>query len=389
MIKKILFGLLALIILALCIIFFYVADRVDANFNTTSLEKPYKYSNQADNIFSSLEFVADLHCDALMWQRNLNLEHDWGHVDIPRLQQGNVAFQAFTMVTKSPDGLNFDNNNSSTDRITKLYMGQGKPFYTWFSLMGRATHQCRQLNGCDRSNEYFHVIGNKKEFQDFLNLRKKNKKHVASFLGAEGGHCLEGNIENVEKLYNMGVRMLGPTHFFDNELGGSAHGIEKGGLTDFGKDVIKKMDELNMIIDIAHSSDQIINDIIKLTNSPIISSHTGVDGTCDSPRNLSDKQLRAIANSDGLVGIAFFNEAVCGANIPNIVKAMRYTINLIGAEYVALGSDFDGTVDVPFDATGFPLLVDEMLRQNFTEKEIRMIMGENVKRFLLKNLPSS
>lgn len=387
MIKKILLGLLILIALAISIVVGFVADKVDADFNPTILEKPYDFTERSVELYNGLDFVADLHCDALMWQRNMNSEHNFGHVDIPRLQKGHVAFQAFTMVTKSPDNMNFDNNGSDSDRITKLVIGQGRPLYAWFSLFGRAKYQCKQLQKAAKTNDYFRLIGSKTDFQQFLSDRKTDRRHVAAFLGAEGGHCLEGNIENLGKLYDLGMRMLGPTHFFDNELGGSAHGIEKGGLSEFGKEVILEMVERQMIIDVAHSSTQLIDDVLALTDSPIISSHTGVSGHCASPRNLTDKQLRAIAERGGLVGIAFFDEAVCGATVKNIAVAMKYVRDLIGIEYVALGSDFDGTVNVPFDATGFPLLVEALLQEGFTAEEIRLAMGDNVKNFFLKNLP--
>lgn len=387
MVKKIILGLFLLIIIGVTIVVVFVADKVDADFNPTILEKPYAFTDRSVELYNSLEFVADLHCDALMWQRNMNTEHDFGHVDIPRLQKGNVAFQAFTMVTKSPDNLNFDNNGSDSDRITNLVIGQGRPLYAWFSLFGRAKYQCKQLQKAAKKNEYFRLISNKTDFQEFLKDRKKDKRHVGAFLGAEGGHCLEGKIENLGKLYDMGMRMLGPTHFFDNELGGSAHGIEKGGLSDFGREVILEMVERNMIIDVAHSSSELINDVLELTDAPIISSHTGVNGHCASPRNLTDDQLGAIAERGGLVGIAFFDEAVCGATVKNIAIAMKYVRDLIGIEYVALGSDFDGTVDVPFDATGFPLLVEALLEEGFSADEIRLAMGDNVKNFFLQHLP--
>ena len=387
MIKKILLGLLALIIIALFIVVFVVADRVDASFNTTYIEKPYDFTERSVKLLNSFDFIGDLHCDAMMWQRNMNKRHNFGHVDIPRLQEANVAFQAFTMVTKSPDGLNNDTNDADSDRITGLVIGQAKPISSWFSLFGRAMNQCNRLNKAARKNEFFSIIGSKSEFSSFLAKRKKDRKHVAAFLGAEGGHCLEGNIDNLQKLYDNGVRMLGPTHFFDNELGGSAHGVSKKGLSDFGKEVILKMDELGMIIDISHSSSQIILDIQKISSSPLLTSHSGVDGTCPSNRNLSDEELRMVAKSGGLVGIGFFELATCANTIQSIVDAMLHVKKIIGVEYLTLGSDFDGSVNTPFDVTGLPLLVESMLLNGFTEEETKAIFGDNLKRFLLINLP--
>ena len=198
---------------------------------------------------------------------------------------------------------------------------------------------------------------------------------------------MEGKLDNVQVLYDNGVRMMSATHFFDNKLGSSAHGVKKEGLTAFGRAVIEKMSSLHMIIDIAHCAPKTIDGILENATGPVISSHTGVRGTCDTERNLSDKHLRAIANSGGMVSIAMFEEAVCGVDIKATVKAIKYVSDLIGIEYVALGSDFDGSVVTPFDITGFPLIVQEMQNMGFDEADIRKVMGENVKNFLLNNLP--
>jgi len=277
---------------------------VDKERNKTVLKSPYKVSAKAQQIFNELDFVADLHCDALLWNRNLTKKENYGHVDFVRMQEGNVAFQAFTIVTKSPKGQNFDKNDAQTfDMLTPLAIGQRQPMNTWFSLMNRSIYQCKKLEKfARRFNEEFIVVKSKNDFQKLLNLRKNNKKVIGGMLGIEGGHCLEGKIENLDKAYNVGVRMLGPAHFFDNELGGSAHGINKNGLTEFGFEVLKKMDAYNMIMDIAHSSEKVIDDIFRHYKGPVLTSHTGA--------------------------------------------------------------------------------------QNFTNKEIKAIMGENVKRFLLANLPS-
>ena len=198
---------------------------------------------------------------------------------------------------------------------------------------------------------------------------------------------MDGKIENVQVLYDNGVRMMSAVHFFDNRLGSSAHGVKKEGLTQFGESVILKMVSLNIIVDIAHCSPKTIDDIFELTNGPIISSHTGVRGACDNVRNLSDKHVKAIANSGGLICIAMFEEAVCGIDAAATAKAMKYTADLVGVDFVSLGSDFDGSVMTPFDITGLPLIVEEMIKIGFNEEDIKKIMGENVKNFLLKNLP--
>jgi len=387
--KGLLFTMLAL--LAVYFLFVLIAPPiVEKGKNKTRLPKPYKISKAAATLFSTLTFVADLHCDALLWNRNLTKEEAYGHVDFPRMQKGNVALQAFTIVSKSPAGQNFyKNDGDSFDMITALSIGQGQSVGTWFSLLNRAMYQCKKLDRfARRFDDKFIVVKSKSDFQTLLDRRKTDADVIGGLLGVEGGHCLEGKIGNLDKLYTAGVRMLGPTHFFDNEMGGSAHGLSGAGLSEFGMEVIKKMEEKSMIIDVAHSSGAIIDDILRQYKGAILTSHTGVKGTHETPRNLSDRHLQEIANRGGLIGIAYFAGAIGDEGIPGIVKAMKYTRDLIGVEHVALGSDFDGSVTTPFDVTGFGLLVDEMLNQGFSEFEIKAIMGENVKRFLLEHLPS-
>lgn len=387
--KTVLFTVLAL--LAVYFIFVLIAPTyVEKSKNKTTKHKPYSISDRAQALYSSLDFVADLHCDALLWNRNLTKEEKFGHVDFPRMQKGNVALQAFTIVSKSPAGQNFyKNDGESFDMITALSIGQGQSPSTWFSLFNRAIYQCKKLHRfASKFDDKFVVVKSKDDFQNLLDKRQADKNVIGGFLGIEGGHCLEGKLDNFDKLYDAGVRMLGPTHFFDNEMGGSAHGLSGDGLTTFGFDIIKKMNETNMILDVAHSSEAIIDDVLENFKGPILTSHTGVKGTFDSPRNLSDTHVKAIADRGGIIGIAYFPGAIGNDGIDGIVKAMRYTRNLIGIDHVALGSDFDGSVTVPFDVTGFALLVDALLKADFTEVEIRKIMGENVKTFLLKNLPS-
>lgn len=375
-----------LILLVIYALFTLIAPAlVDASKNKV-ISHNTNPSERATRLVLSLDFIGDLHSDALLWDRKLHKEYYYGHVDFPRMRKGNAAFQAFTIVTKSPKGQNFDSNSAeSTDMITALSIGKGDPLHTWFSLLNRALYQCKKLHRhSKKSKEKVLVIKSKKDFEELLADRAGGKKTIGGMLGIEGGHCLEGKIENFQKLYDAGVRMLGPTHFFDNEMGGSAHGLRKEGLTTFGFEVMKKMQEKNMIMDLAHSSEKIVDQVLQNYSGPILTSHTGVDGTYSSLRNLSDRHLRGLAAKGGLVGIAYFPGAIGDEGVMGIVKAMKYTRDLIGIEHVALGSDFDGSVTTPIDVTGLPVIVDEMLRQGFSEGEIEAVLGGNLKRFLLK-----
>jgi microsomal dipeptidase-like Zn-dependent dipeptidase len=210
---------------------------------------------------------------------------------------------------------------------------------------------------------------------------------LGTLLAVEGLHALEGDAANVDTLVNAGYHMMSLTHLFDNALGGSSTGLEKGGLTDFGEDVLDRLKEQNVIIDLAHASEALIDDVLARTEEPVVVSHTGVRGTCDSPRNLSDRHIKVIAEQGGVIGVGIWDRAVCGDTPAATARAMRHVADLVGTEHVALGTDFDGTVSVPFDAAGLPHLTDALLDAGFSPKEIRQILSGNVVRVLQETLP--
>jgi microsomal dipeptidase-like Zn-dependent dipeptidase len=191
----------------------------------------------------------------------------------------------------------------------------------------------------------------------------------------------------VEVLFRAGYRMVGLAHFFDNELAGSAHGVEKGGLTPKGRETVRRLEARHMLVDLAHASARTIDDVLAVASRPVVVSHTGVRGTCDNVRNLSDDQLRRIAAGGGLVGIGYWETAVCGRDAGAIARAIAHAVAVAGADHVGLGSDFDGAVSVPFDTTGLPLLVDALLAAGLPEDQIGQVMGGNLVRLLAKSLP--
>jgi membrane dipeptidase len=332
-------------------------------------------------------WIADLHADSLLWQRNLNRDSQRGHVDFPRLQRANVALQAFSVVTKTPRKMNIERNGSDTDNITALVVAQGLPPATWNSLLARATYQADELRQqAARSDGKVRLIGSRDQLRSFIAAREKNPKLVAGWLTLEGAHALEGKLDNLDTLYQSGYRMAAPTHFFDTELSGSQHGLKKGGLTPLGRQWLRAMEQRKMIVDLAHASPATIDDVLTLAKRPLMVSHTGVRGTCANGRNLSDSQLKRIAAQGGLVGIGFWNTAVCGKDVASIARAIKYTVKLIGAEHVAYGSDFDGAVTTAIDAAGLPRLTQALLDAGLSEAQIRRVAGENVRDFLLKNL---
>ena len=386
MLRKLLKFFAVILVIAAIIFFAFVPAYIDKSKNKVTL----KVTNpEKVNWYDSIPFIADLHCDALLWNRNNLKKHSYGHVDIPRMQEANMTFQVFTVVSKTPKGINIEQNDDKTDQIALLSFAQLRNPKDWFSVKARALHQCEELyKTAKKSKGQFRVISNQTELQQFIQDRSTNNKLTAGMLGIEGAHCLNDDITNLQLFYDAGVRYIGLAHFFDNAWGGSAHGIHKEGLTEKGKELIRKMDSLHIIIDLAHASAKTIDDILALTESPVLISHTGVKGICDNNRNLSDRHLLEIGKRNGLVGIGLWETAVCGTDAAATAKSIRYVADKIGADKVALGSDFDGAIATHFDVTGLPLIVNALLKEGFNKEDIYKIMGGNVRDFFLKNLPA-
>ncbi len=381
---------LQITLLVMCIVaaFFLTIPRlVDEHQNKLVKKPPYTASERALNLHKELT-IADLHADSLLWGRDLLERGAYGQVDIPRLADGNVALQVFSLPTKTPRGLNIESNDDQSDSIFWLAIVERWPPATWKSLTQRALYQARRLHEFARGSEGgFVVIENAADLSSYLERRQHNGKLTAGLLSLEGAHALDGKLENLDVLYRAGYRMMSPTHFFDNDIGGSSAGVHKTGLTEKGREWVRQMEARQMIVDLAHASPKTIEDVLAIARRPVVVSHTGVKGTCDNNRNLSDDQIRAVAAKGGLIGIGYWDTATCGTDARAIVKAMRYVSDRVGVEHVALGSDFDGAVTAPFDTTGLVEITGAMLEAGYSEQEIRMIMGENVMRFLKSNLP--
>lgn len=365
-------------------VFFTLPRIVDQRINSVALAAPHSANARATALHNTL-FVADLHDDALLWSRDLLQRYDYGHSDLPRLQEGKVSLQVFSTVTKSPKGLNFERNGADSDSITMLVMAQRWPRATWNSLLARALYQGEKLHkAAAESGGAMRIVRSQADL-----ATPAAPGTLLALLATEGLHPLEGKLENLDALFDAGFRIMGLTHFFDNEIGGSAHGLEKGGLTPLGKQVVARLQEKSVLVDLAHASPKVIDDVLAMTRKPLLVSHTGVQGTCPGPRNLSDHHIKAIAATGGVMGIGYFEGAVCGLDTASIVKAIRYTANLVGVQHVALGSDFDGATKTAFDTTGLVRITEGLLEAGFSEEDVAAIMGGNVLRLLKAQLPAT
>jgi len=360
---------------------------IESNLNKVDPHAPYVTSPEAKALHATLD-MADLHADTLLWGRDVLERGTRGHVDVPRLTEGRFALQVFSTVTKTPRGMNYDRNTGDTDSITLLAMANAWPQKTWNSLAERALYQASLLQAAaERAPEALVLVRRKADLAAVMQKRAAGSKIVAGILATEGAHPLEGNLDNLKRLHDAGFRMIGLHHFFDNELGGSLHGVSKGGLSPFGFQAVKAMEEMGIIIDLAHSSEQVVADVLEIATKPIVISHTGVRGTCKSPRNLSDESMKAIAAKGGLIGIGYWEGAVCDYTPTGVAKAIKYAVDLVGEDHVALGSDYDGSTTVKFDASESIALVDALLKAGLTEAQVRKVTGTNTIRFLQERLP--
>jgi microsomal dipeptidase-like Zn-dependent dipeptidase len=270
------------------------------------------------------------------------------------------------------------------------YIGilQGWPFSAIGSPKGVALYQAARMQKfVEQSNGQLMLLRTRGDVASLLQQRQAGSHVVGALLGTEGAQPLEGNISNLGALYDAGFRMMAPSHFTDTAVGGSAAGVSKSGLTPLGREWVKQMEARGMVIDVAHASADTLRDVTSMATKPVVVSHTGVKGVCNNNRNLSDDQLRAVAATGGVIGVGYWDVASCGTDAASIAKAIRYTVGVVGAEHVGLGSDFDGAVTEPFDSSGMALITEALLQQGMSEHDIRLVMGENVARVLSQVLP--
>jgi microsomal dipeptidase-like Zn-dependent dipeptidase len=337
-------------------------------------------SAQAQALFSR---SVDLHADPLLWGRDLLRRGTRGQADVPRLREAGAALQVFGVVTQSPSGQNIERNPAAArDQVTLLAVASAWPPRTWTSRLERALYQAERLRRMAKASG-----GKLALVLSRADLARLRPGTLGGLLALEGSQALEGDLAAVGKLYDAGFRMMAPTHFLDTEFAGSAHGEQKAGLTPLGEQWLSLLEQKRIVVDLAHASPRTVDDVLARATRPVVVSHSGVKGTCDNARNLSDAQLRALARNGALVGIGYWETATCGRDAAAVARAMRHAADVMGVEHVALGSDFDGAVAEPFDATGVPLLADALRAERFSDAEIRAIASENAMRFFAAALP--
>jgi len=386
-IKRVVLGILVLLVTAI-IAFLIFAPAINERLrNKVADHAPFPITDQAQTLHESLT-IGDWHADSLLWKRNLLKRSTRGQVDIPRLQEGNVAIQVFTAVTKSPAGQNYNQNSAEArDNITLLAMGQLWPIRTWNSIFERAVYQAEKLHNFERkAPDDLKIIKTRSDLETVLKRRADGEDIVGGILGIEGAHPLERDIANLPRLVDAGYRLVALQHFFDNALGGSLHGFGNNGLTEFGRDVVRYVEENNLILDIAHSSPQVAADVLKMTDMPVVVSHTGIYSHCKAKRNYPDSLMKRIAASGGVIAIGFWADVTCDHTPAGVAATIKAAIKLLGEDSVSLGSDFDGSVTTGFDASEMSALTQALIDAGLTDDQIAKVMGQNMLRVLRARL---
>ena len=220
-------------------------------------------------------------------------------------------------------------------------------------------------------------------------IQNEKEDRISALLTLEGGEILEGNVDNLSKFHEKGVRMVTLTWNYDNELGHCHFNTEGKGLAKLGFEMVERMEELHMIPDVSHGSDALFFDVCKAAKKPFVASHSNARGVYNRTRNMSDGMIRALAEHGGVMGMNFFagftsarakEDGNC--YMEDIVAHMRHVVNVGGIECLGLGSDFDGIdTDVEWkDAGNMDFLLSGMKKAGFSAIECDKICRENVLR---------
>jgi len=246
---------------------------------------------------------------------------------------------------------------------------------------------------------------------------------IAVLVGVEGGHAMENDLKNLERYYELGARYMTLTHNESTDWADASYDEPRhGGLSSFGKKVVKSMNKMGMLVDVSHASDDTVHDVLRVSSAPVIASHSSARAICSSRRNLTDELIRGIADTGGLVMINFFplflvpeggevearyieNYAALRARnlspqefqkemqawekrqppmpvcyVGHLVDHIDHVVKVTGIDHVGLGSDYDGITYGPEqmpDVSGFPYVSQELLNRGYSSDEIKKILGGN------------
>jgi membrane dipeptidase len=304
--------------------------------------------------------IVDCHCDTL--EKIVDhgaslLRSSESHITIDGLKRGKVCLQFFAAFIGSKP------NGSALKRCLRL-------IDTFYRMLDKYRDVFVQILGCDD-------IGN-------MPLTER----IGALLAVEGGEALEGEISNLRILHRLGVRCLTLTWNNRNEIAdGVLEKYADGRLTGFGRQVVREMNRLGMLVDVSHLSERGFWDVLELSQAPIAATHSNAKSVCDHPRNLTDAQIIAIKENNGFIGINLYPPFLKGksACLDDILRHIEHIASVAGIDILSFGADFDGIERLPEDIRGpegYNNIVNALLRLNYSEEEVARIAYGNASRVL-------
>lgn len=305
--------------------------------------------------------IVDAHCDTItkIMECGSNLYRNNCHVDLERMLKKNKHVQFFAAFIE--------------------------PAYCQAYAMKRAVQILDRFY--HEVNMYNYSIMLCCNYNDILNALEKGK--AAALLSIEGGEALQGDLAALRVFYKLGVKSICLTWNYRNEIAdGVKDGASGGGLTHFGREVIKEMNSLGMLVDLSHIAEKGFWDVMELTNSPVIVSHSNAKKVCNHPRNLTDAQIDAVKRNGGVIGINLYPHFLSDtgkASLADVIKHIEYISGLTGCDYIGLGTDFDGIESTPSDIKGIEdveIVFNELLKLNYPQDYVEKIAGFNFLRVI-------
>lgn len=313
--------------------------------------------------------IIDAHCDALLavigksqipgdaGKRDLLLRNAISHIDVPKLLEGSVRCQFFALFAEDED----------VPRAREYTHG----------LIDQFEAVCARSNGA-----LFPIL----KASDLAAVQPG--KSVGGLLSIEGAEALEGSLDAVDEFYARGVRAIGITWNRRNPFGRGVRAEGEDGLTKLGFQLVEKMESMGMIVDVSHLSDPAFDDVAAAAKMPFIASHSNARALNDHPRNLTDAQIRRIADSGGAVGAVFVPNFVAlkpsKSYLEHLVDHVDHLVKVGGIECAALGSDFDGYRGIEghvlADASEYPRLIEALRGRGYSELSLEKILSKNWRR---------
>jgi membrane dipeptidase len=344
------------------------------------VQRPGPVGAQAAAFHASLP-VVDLVVGTALFHRDLLVRRGHGHVDLPRLLEGGVDLVGLTLATRFPD------------RRGTL----SRPHFRLLGLPGGVSDMRLLEALVARVREWIDASGGRLALAttpadlEAVAAGTDGGRIVRAFLGVQGAHALDGDIDNLERLHAIGVRVFGLAHVMDNDHVGSGTG-SGAGLSPAGRELVGRIESAGMVLDLAHSSPQGIRDALGVVDRPFLVSHTGLLRWADdrsrwrryasATRNLSDDDARLVTAAGGVIGLTLSTQLTGRTTLEGLVEAFQRAADLVGVEQLALGSDFDGALPMIIDSAGLPALTAGLLDGGFSPNEVAAIMGGNALRVL-------